>query len=133
MWENADRATVQAAVRAAALVVVVAWLFSDDVRAWVPIWVPIVLLLVAELEFVFRGRREPPRPATSRMPRASWPPARLGRRCRDRGGRRLPCSPERPQRDVDRPRGGRPHDGGDPLYGRGVAHRGESRADPLRR
>src|SRR6188472_2251271 len=68
MWENADRATVQAAVRAAALVVVVAWLFSEDVRAWVPIWVPIVLLLVAELEFVFRGRREPPRPATSRIP-----------------------------------------------------------------
>ncbi len=68
MWENADRATVQAAVRAAALVVVVAWLFSNDVRAWVPIWVPIVLLLAAELEFVFRGRREPPRPATSRIP-----------------------------------------------------------------
>src|SRR6188508_2270575 len=68
MWENADRATVQAAFRAAALVVVLAWLFSDDVRAWVPIWVPIVLLLAAELEFVFRGRREAPRPAPSRIP-----------------------------------------------------------------
>src|SRR6188472_4525840 len=51
MWENADRATVQA-----------------DFRAWVPIWVPIVLLLAAELEFVFRGRREAPRPAPSRIP-----------------------------------------------------------------
>jgi hypothetical protein len=68
MWENTDRATLQAAVRAAALVVVVAWLFSDDVRAWVPIWVPIVLLLAAEVEFVLRGRREPPRPARSRVP-----------------------------------------------------------------
>jgi hypothetical protein len=68
MWENADRATLQAAVRAAALVVVVAWLFSDDVRAWVPIWVPIVLLLGAEIEFVLRGRREGPRPATTRVP-----------------------------------------------------------------
>lgn len=68
MWENADRATLQAAVRAAALVVVAAWLFSDDVRAWVPIWVPVVLLLGAEIEFVLRGRREPPRPAGSRVP-----------------------------------------------------------------
>jgi hypothetical protein len=68
MWENADRATVQGAVRAAAVVVVVAWLFSDDVRAWVPIWVPILLLLAAELEFVFRGRREARRPVTSRIP-----------------------------------------------------------------
>ncbi|HEX6724409.1 MAG TPA: hypothetical protein VF073_04125 [Gaiella sp.] len=68
MWETADRATLQAAVRAAALVVVVAWLFSDDVRAWVPIWVPIVLLLAAEIEFVLRGRREAPRPATPRVP-----------------------------------------------------------------
>src|SRR4029078_8321960 len=67
MWENADRATVQAAFRAAALVVVLAWLFSDDVRAWVPIWVPIVLLLAAELEFVFRGRRKAPRPAPPSM------------------------------------------------------------------
>jgi len=68
MWENADRAALQAAVRAAALVVVAAWLFSDDVRAWVPIWVPIVLLLAAEVEFVVRGRREGPRAATPRVP-----------------------------------------------------------------
>jgi hypothetical protein len=68
MRQRADRATLQAAVRAAALVVVVAWLFSDDVRAWVPVWVPVVLLLAAELEFVLRGRREAPRPATPRIP-----------------------------------------------------------------
>ena len=68
MWENADRATLQAAVRAVAIVVVVAWLFSDDLRAWVPVWVPIVLLLAAEIEFVLRGRREAPRPATPRVP-----------------------------------------------------------------
>lgn len=68
MWDNADRATLQAALRAVVLVVVVAWLFSDDVRAWTPVWVPIVLLLAAETEFVFRGRREAPRPATSRVP-----------------------------------------------------------------
>src|SRR4029079_12024897 len=68
MWENADRATLQAAVRAVAIVVVVAWLFSDDLRAWVPVWVPIVLLLAAEIEFVLRGRREAPRAATPRVP-----------------------------------------------------------------
>ena len=68
MWQNADRATLQSALRAAAVVVVVAWLFSDNVRAWVPVWVPIVLLLAAEVEFVVRGRREGPRPASQRVP-----------------------------------------------------------------
>ena len=53
-----DRETVQASVRAAALVFVVAWLFSDDLRAWIPVWLPIAVLLAAEVEFVLRGRRE---------------------------------------------------------------------------
>ena len=52
-----DRETVQASVRAAALVFVVAWLFSDDLRAWIPVWLPIAVLLAAEVEFVLRGRR----------------------------------------------------------------------------
>ncbi len=68
MWENADRATLQAAVRAAALVVVLAWLFSADVRAWVPVWIPVALLLAAEIEFVLRGRRDAPRRTTPRVP-----------------------------------------------------------------
>jgi hypothetical protein len=41
---RADRDAVQAAARAAALVVVVAWLFVEDVRAWLPLWLPLVLL-----------------------------------------------------------------------------------------
>ncbi len=57
---RADRDAVQAAARAAALVVVVAWLFVDDVRAWLPIWLPLVLLAATELEFVLRGRGQRP-------------------------------------------------------------------------
>ena len=56
-WE---RASVQSAARAAALVLVVAWLFVGDLRAWIPIWLPLVLLFAAELEFVLLGRREQP-------------------------------------------------------------------------
>ena len=66
---RADRDAVQAAARAAALVVVVAWLFVADLRAWIPIWLPLVLLLAAEVEFVIRGRREQPgRRATGGRP-----------------------------------------------------------------
>jgi hypothetical protein len=68
MWERPDRAAFQSAVRAAALVFVVAWLFSDGVRAWVPVWAPIAVLLAAEIEFVIRGRRDEPRPAATRIP-----------------------------------------------------------------
>src|SRR6476619_940416 len=68
MRTSADRATFQAAVRAAAIVFVLAWLFSDDVRAWVPVWVPIAVLLAAEVEFVVRGRREAPRHRSARVP-----------------------------------------------------------------
>ena len=63
-----DRETVQASVRAAALVFVVAWLFSDDLRAWIPVWLPIVVLLAAEAEFVLRGRREHTRQVVRRAP-----------------------------------------------------------------
>ncbi len=68
MWERVDRATLQSAVRAAAIVFVVAWLFSDDVRLWVPVWAPIAVLLAAEIEFVVRGRRDEPRRTVGRIP-----------------------------------------------------------------
>ena len=68
MRERVDRATFQSAVRAAALVFVAAWLFSDGVRAWVPVWVPILVLLAAEVEFVVRGRREEQLAAGGRVP-----------------------------------------------------------------
>jgi hypothetical protein len=57
-----DRATIQAGVRAAGLVFVVAWLFVEDLRAWIPIWLPLVVLLAAEIEFVVQSRHEPGRP-----------------------------------------------------------------------
>ena len=61
MRHELDRGTLQSSIRAAALVFVVAWLFSDDLRAWIPVWLPIVILLAAEVEFVLRGRTERPR------------------------------------------------------------------------
>ena len=61
MWHRADREAIQAALRAAALVFVAAWLFVGDLRAWIPIWLPLVVLLAAEAEFVVRARHDPPR------------------------------------------------------------------------
>jgi hypothetical protein len=55
-----DRATLQSALRAAAIAFVAVWLFVDELRAWIPIWLPLVILLAAEVEFVLRGRRETP-------------------------------------------------------------------------
>lgn len=59
MWAGPDRATLQAALRAGALVFVVGWLFVADLRAWIPVWLPLVVLLAAELEFVWRGWQQP--------------------------------------------------------------------------
>jgi hypothetical protein len=42
-------------------VFVVAWLFVADLRAWIPFWLPFVVLLAAEAEFVLLGRRDAPR------------------------------------------------------------------------
>jgi hypothetical protein len=67
VWHRADREAIQSAIRAAALVFVAAWLFVDDLRAWIPLWVPLVVLLVAEAEFVLRARREPPRRRRGRL------------------------------------------------------------------
>ena len=63
-----DRSTVQTAVRVAAIVFVVAWLFVEALREVVPFWLPFALLLAAEVEFVVRGRRELPLPRRRRIP-----------------------------------------------------------------
>jgi hypothetical protein len=52
------RRRLQQGLRAAALVFVVAWLFSQQLQLRVPFWVPFALLLAAETEFLFRGLRE---------------------------------------------------------------------------
>ena len=63
-----DRSTVQTAVRVAAIVFVVAWLFVEALREVVPFWLPFVVLLAAEVEFVVRGRRELSLPRRRRIP-----------------------------------------------------------------
>ncbi len=63
-----DRTAVQTAVRVAAVVFVVAWLFVAALREVVPFWLPFVVLLAAEVEFVVRGRREVPLPRRRRIP-----------------------------------------------------------------
>lgn len=62
------RGHVQLVVRVAALVFVLAWLFVDRLQAWVPFWLPFVVLLATEVEFVLRGRTEPRRPRRARTP-----------------------------------------------------------------
>jgi len=98
MRERIDRATFQAAVRAAALVFVAAWLFSDGVRAWVPVWAPIAVLLAAELEFVVRGRREPPRAAGRVPPGPEDADLGFGELVEDEEGIRFLPPPARPRR-----------------------------------
>jgi hypothetical protein len=63
-----DRSRAQVALRVAAPAFVVVWLFVDELRELVPFWLPFVVLLAAELEFVLRGRREPSRPLRRRVP-----------------------------------------------------------------
>lgn len=63
-----ERGRVQLVVRLAALVFVLAWLFVDALQEWLPFWLPFVVLLATELEFVLRGRNEPRRPARRRAP-----------------------------------------------------------------
>jgi hypothetical protein len=62
------RGRVQLVVRLAALFFVLAWLFVDDLQEWVPFWLPFVVLLATEIEFVLRGRTEPHRPQRRRAP-----------------------------------------------------------------
>jgi hypothetical protein len=63
-----DRGQVQVALRVAGLAFVFAWLFLDELRASVPFWLPFVVLLAAEVEFVLRGRYETPRARRGRVP-----------------------------------------------------------------
>lgn len=99
MWEKADRALLQSALRAAALVFVGAWLLSDAVRAWVPVWIPILVLLAAELEFVLRGRREAPRRPAGRVPPGPEDAdLGFGELVEDEEGIRLLPPPVRPKR-----------------------------------
>jgi len=63
-----DRGRVQLVVRLAALGFVLAWLFDDALRGWVPFWLPFAVLLGTEVEFVVRSRGESRRPAHRRTP-----------------------------------------------------------------
>jgi hypothetical protein len=63
-----DRSRVQLVLRVAAIVFVVAWLFVERLRELVPFWLPFVVLLAAEIEFVLRGRLEAPGPRRRRVP-----------------------------------------------------------------
>ena len=65
---GSSRRNVQAVVRVAAIGFVVAWLFVERLRDAVPFWLPFVVLLAAELEFVLRGRFEAPRARRRRVP-----------------------------------------------------------------
>jgi hypothetical protein len=62
------RGRVQLVVRVAALVFVLAWLFADRLQEWVPFWLPFVVLLATEVEFVLRARGEPRRRGRRRAP-----------------------------------------------------------------
>ena len=63
-----SRRTAQTVLRVAAIGFVVAWLFVERLREVVPFWLPFVVLLAAELEFVLRGRLETPRARRGRVP-----------------------------------------------------------------
>lgn len=103
MRYEVDRGTVQASVRAAAVVFVVAWLFSDDLRAWIPVWLPVVVLLAAEVEFVLRGRRERPSQVGRRIaPGPEDADLGFGELVEDEDGIRFLPPPARPERAARR-------------------------------
>lgn len=62
------RSSLQTGLRVAALVFVLAWLFVDDLQEWVPFWLPFLVLLATEVEFVLSGRSEPRRTQRRRTP-----------------------------------------------------------------
>ena len=99
MRHELDRGTLQSSIRAAALVFVVAWLFSVDLRAWIPVWLPIVILLAAEVEFVLRGRTERPRHESRRVaPGPEDADLGFGELVEDDDGIRFVPPPARPER-----------------------------------
>jgi hypothetical protein len=93
-----DRGRVQLVVRLAALGFVLAWLFVAALRWWVPFWLPFLVLLATEVEFVLRGRSEPRRPE-----RRSAPPGPedadlgFGELVEDEEGIRFVPPPPRPE------------------------------------
>lgn len=66
-----NRVLLQRILRVALLGFVVAWLFVGAIRTRIPFWLPFVVLLAAELEFVNTGRREPLRRPRRRVPPGS--------------------------------------------------------------
>jgi hypothetical protein len=49
------RERLQVAVRVTLVALVVAWLFSESLRARLPVWLPLLTLAVFEAEFVARA------------------------------------------------------------------------------
>jgi hypothetical protein len=93
-----DRGRVQLLVRLTALGFVIAWLFSDALRAWVPFWVPFVVLLGTEAEFVLRARNEPRRPPQRRhVPGPEDADLGFGELVEDEEGFRFVPPPPRPE------------------------------------
>jgi hypothetical protein len=65
----------------------------------VPVWIPVVVLLAAEIEFVLRGRREAPRRTTRRIPPGPEDAdLGFGELVEDEDGLRFVPPPARPER-----------------------------------
>lgn len=96
---RADRDTVQAALRAAALIVVAAWIFVDALSTRLPLWLPLVVLLAAEVEFVLQARRQRPgRRARQSGPGPEDADLGFGELVEDEDGYRLiPPAPREPR------------------------------------
>jgi hypothetical protein len=45
-------------LRVAAVVLLVVWFFVQDLRSWIPLWLPFLVLAALELEFLVAGLRE---------------------------------------------------------------------------
>ncbi len=86
-------------MRVAALAFVLAWLFVEALRAWVPFWLPFAVLLATEVEFVLRGRREPRRPQRRQTaPGPEDADLGFGQLVEDEHGIRFLPPPPRPER-----------------------------------
>jgi hypothetical protein len=93
-----SRASLQTAVRIAALCFVVAWLFVDGLQGAVPFWLPFAVLVATEVEFVVLGRSEPRRPARPRaLPGPEDADLGFGELIEDEEGIRFLPPPVRPE------------------------------------
>ena len=72
----------------------------DDLRAWIPVWLPIAVLLAAEVEFVLRGRRgaRGQRPLGASRPGPEDADLGFGELVEDEDGIRFVPPPARPVR-----------------------------------